>query len=44
VAWLGLREAGALEPKPGIPPSTAHLAELLEQLKQSPAKAVVRSA
>ena len=44
VAWLGLREAGALEPKPGLPPSTAHLAELLEKLKGSPAKAVVRSA
>jgi zinc/manganese transport system substrate-binding protein len=44
VGWLGMREAGALEPKPGIPPSTAHLAELLERLKQSPAKAVVRSA
>lgn len=42
--WLGMREAGALEPKPGIPPSTAHLAELLERLKQSPARAVVRSA
>jgi len=44
VAWLGMREAGALEPKPGIPPSTAHLAELLERLKGAPAKAVVRSA
>jgi zinc/manganese transport system substrate-binding protein len=44
VAWLGLREVGALEPKPGIPPSTAHLADLLERLRQSPAKAVVRSA
>ena len=44
VAWLGMREAGALEPKPGIPPSTAHLAGLLEALKQSPAKAVMRSA
>lgn len=44
VAWTGMREVGALEPKPGIPPSTAHLAELLETLKKSPAKAVVRSA
>ena len=44
IAWLGMREAGTLEPKPGIPPSTAHLAELLERLRQSPAKAVVRSA
>lgn len=44
MAWLGMREAGTLEPKPGIPPSTGNLAGLLEKLKQSPAKAVVRSA
>jgi zinc/manganese transport system substrate-binding protein len=44
VAWLGMREAGALEPKPGLPPSTAHLSELLEKLKATPARAVVRSA
>jgi zinc/manganese transport system substrate-binding protein len=44
VNWLGMREVAALEPKPGIPPSTAHLSELLERLKRTPAKAVVRSA
>jgi zinc/manganese transport system substrate-binding protein len=44
VDWLGMREVGALEPKPGLPPSTAHLSELLERLRQTPAKAVVRSA
>ena len=44
IGWTGMREVGALEPKPGIPPSTAHLAELLEGLKKLPAKAVVRSA
>ena len=44
VAWLGLREVGALEPKPGLPPSSGHLAALLEQLRRNPAKAVVRSA
>ena len=44
VAWLGMRELGALEPKPGLPPSTAHLTELVERLKAAPAKAVVRSA
>src|SRR4051812_14941105 len=44
VNWLAMREIGALEPKPGIPPSTAHLGELLEQLRRTPAKAVVRSA
>jgi zinc/manganese transport system substrate-binding protein len=42
--WLGMQEVGALEPKPGLPPSTAHLNELLEQLKRTPAKAVVRAA
>jgi zinc/manganese transport system substrate-binding protein len=42
--WLGIREAGTLEPKPGIEPSAAHLAELLAQLQQKPAKMVVRAA
>jgi zinc/manganese transport system substrate-binding protein len=44
IAWLGMREVGSLEPKPGLPPSSAHLTELLGRLKQTPAKAVVRSA
>jgi len=44
VAWLGMQEVGALEPKPGLPPSTASLTELLARLKQTPAKAVVRAA
>ena len=41
--WLGMRQAGTLEPKPGIPPSTGHLTELAAQLAREPAKAVVRS-
>jgi zinc/manganese transport system substrate-binding protein len=44
VRWLGMREAGSLEPKPGLPPSTAHLSELVATLARDPAKAVVRSA
>ena len=44
VAWLGMREVGNLEPKPGLPPTTAHLAELLARLAKQPAKAIVRSA
>ena len=44
MAWLGMREAGNLEPKPGLPPTTAYLSELLTQLQRDPAKAVVRSA
>ena len=43
-AWLGMRNAGTLEPKPGLPPSTAYLAELLAALRRAPARAVVRSA
>ncbi|MBI3371546.1 MAG: zinc ABC transporter substrate-binding protein [Betaproteobacteria bacterium] len=44
IHWLGMREAGSLEPKPGIPPTPAHLAELLERMKREPAKVIVYSA
>lgn len=44
IAWLGLREAGTLEPKPGLAPTTAHLSELLARLAKDPAKMIVRSA
>jgi len=30
--WLGLEEAGTLEPVPGIPPTAGHLSELLSEL------------
>jgi zinc/manganese transport system substrate-binding protein len=43
INWLGMREVGDLEPKPGIPPTTSHLAGLVEQLKRSPAKMIVYS-
>ncbi len=43
VRWLGMREVGSLEPKPGLPPSTAHLGELLARLAREPARAVARS-
>ena len=42
--WLGLREVGTLEPKPGVEPSAGHLSELNAQLARQPAKLVVRSA
>ena len=41
--WLGLEEAATLEPKPGVEPTTAHLAEVLAQVQRQPVKAVVRS-
>ncbi len=44
IAWLGLREAGSLEPKPGLPATPAHLAELVERMKRDPAKAILYSA
>lgn len=42
--WLGVREVGTLEPKPGVGPSAGHLAALKAQLVQQPAKLVVRAA
>lgn len=42
-SWLGLEMVATLEPKPGIPPSSAHLAELLEQLSPNPPAAIVRT-
>ena len=42
--WLGMREAGTLEPKPGLEPGAAHLSALLAQLQAHPAKMVLRAA
>ena len=41
--WLGLQMVATLEPKPGIPPSSAHLADLLEQLTPNRPAAIVRT-
>ncbi|HTQ00276.1 MAG TPA: zinc ABC transporter substrate-binding protein [Casimicrobiaceae bacterium] len=43
-AWLGINEVGALEPKPGVEPTTAYLSEVLETIKQKSPKMVVRAA
>jgi zinc/manganese transport system substrate-binding protein len=42
--WLGIQQLAELEPKPGIPPTAAHLAELQSLLKAKPAAMVIRSA
>lgn len=42
--WLGLHEVAALEPKPGVEPTSAHLAEVLGQLQRQPAKMIIRAA
>jgi len=42
--WLGLVQVAALEPKPGIPPTTEHLSELLHKMQQQPADAIIYAA
>lgn len=41
--WLDLKEIATLEPKPGVPPTSKHLAEVVSTLKSTPARAVIRS-
>ncbi len=41
--WLGMTEVATLEPKPGVPPSAAHLNTLLTQLRQAPADIIIRT-
>jgi zinc/manganese transport system substrate-binding protein len=40
--FAGLKEAGALEPKPGIPPSPSHVAELLVRTKAANVRWVIQ--
>ncbi len=41
VHWSGMREVGALEPRPGIPPTPAHLVQLIDDMKRDPAKVII---
>lgn len=43
-AWLGLKQVAALEPKPGVEPSSGHLAAVLDQLQRQPARMILRAA
>ena len=42
--WLALKRVAALEPKPGVPPSSGHLAAVLAKLQATPVKMVIRAA
>lgn len=42
--WLGLVRVAALEPKPGIPPSSSHLAAVLSKVEAQPAAVVLYAA
>jgi len=42
--WLGIKEVGTLEPKPGIEPTSNHLMALLSRQQTQPARMVLRTA
>ncbi|WP_416306559.1 metal ABC transporter substrate-binding protein [Neptunicella sp. SCSIO 80796] len=42
--WLKLDQVATLEDKPGIPPTSGHLATILQQMKTTPAKVIIRAA
>ncbi len=42
--WLGLKEIGALEAKPGVPPTSAHLSGLVATTQSSDTLVIVRAA
>jgi len=39
--WLGMKEALAVEPKPGVPPGAAHIAELVDDIPKAGVKMVI---
>ena len=41
--WLGLREVGTLEPKPGVEPTVAHLSLVRDQAANSRPRMVIRA-
>ncbi len=42
--WLGMKQIGALEPKPGVPPTAAHMSQLVATTKSSDTLAIIRAA
>ena len=42
--WLGLTEVASIEPKPGVPPTAAYLAELVGKLTNAPPKLILLNA
>jgi zinc/manganese transport system substrate-binding protein len=41
--WLGIEKAGSLEPKPGLPVSSGHIARLKKTLQHKPALAIIHT-
>ena len=42
--WLGMSEVANIEPKPGVPPGSAYIAELLDKIPSLKAKMIVYAA
>lgn len=40
--WLGLRQIGMIEPKPGVPPTPPHVAALLGQMREQKVDAILQ--
>jgi zinc/manganese transport system substrate-binding protein len=43
ITWLGMKDVGTLEPKPGIEPTRGHLSALAEAQRATPARMVLRA-
>ncbi len=44
INWLGMTEVVALEPQVGVPPSSGYLAQVLQRLRTTPVRFVIRAA
>jgi len=44
LTWLNMEQIGALEPKPGVPPTSSHLASLVDLTKAAHALAIISAA
>jgi zinc/manganese transport system substrate-binding protein len=42
--WLGLQEVATIEPKPGVPPGSQHLAQLISELPARRVRGVIHAA
>jgi zinc/manganese transport system substrate-binding protein len=44
LTWLGMNEVATIEPKPGVPPGSAYLAQLLDDIPKRQAKLIIYAA
>jgi zinc/manganese transport system substrate-binding protein len=42
--WLGLHEVATIEPRPGVPPGSQHLAQLISELPAGGVRGVIHAA